>query len=121
MGADHPHLDEAWSLAPEGQEFVVGNSPRSKAPSFLFSKVLARGGVEPWPKLFVNLRSNAGHRAPAEFPGAIRLPMDGRGNRRCRMRCALDPQEPDPRRTKNSTKRKSREKSTWCGLETSTM
>lgn len=67
-----PYLDEAWELAPTGEEYVVGgkqgagyraaaNGPKGWVNCNLretFLKLIRRAGQTPWPKLFQNLRAS---------------------------------------------------------------
>ena len=64
-----PHLEEAYELAPEGAEFIV---TRYRDPTqnlrTTFEKIIRRAGLEPWPKLFQNLRSTRETELAEEFP-----------------------------------------------------
>ncbi len=63
-----PYLDEAWERAPEGAVFVVDPRFRrsaNKATGWAntnlrttFLKIIQRAGLEPWPRLFHNLRAS---------------------------------------------------------------
>jgi integrase len=72
-----PYLDEAWSMAEEGQEHVV---PRHQDPSFArhgwrncnlrpaFQKIIQRAGLTPWPRLFQNLRASRETELASKYP-----------------------------------------------------
>jgi len=52
-------LNEVLELAPEGSEFII-NRYRDRAANLRtqFARILKRAGVEPWPRLFQNLRAS---------------------------------------------------------------
>ena len=53
------HLEAAWDAAPEGAEFVIATHRDSNANlRTQFERIIGKAGVEPWPKLFQNLRSS---------------------------------------------------------------
>lgn len=72
FAALRPHLDEAWELAAAGEEYVVGGSqgdryraaawgPNGWANANLrtpLGKLIRRAGLQPWPRLFHNLRAS---------------------------------------------------------------
>ncbi|HAU36455.1 MAG TPA: integrase [Phycisphaerales bacterium] len=53
-----PHLREAWELAEPGTEYVV-NRYRDTSANLRtqLCRIMRRAGLQPWPKLFQNLRS----------------------------------------------------------------
>lgn len=55
-----PFLDEAFSMAAEGEQFVVPmlQGDGSKNLGTTLKKIIRRAGIEPWPKTFQNLRSS---------------------------------------------------------------
>lgn len=63
-----PQLDEAFTLAPAGAEYVVPGDYRQVAMrpggwqnislSTRFLKIIRRAGLTPWPRLFQNLRAS---------------------------------------------------------------
>ena len=71
-------LEEAFELAEEGQTHVVGGNHLAKANSptgwkncnlrTAFEKLVTRAGLEPWPRLFHNLRSSRETELLEEFP-----------------------------------------------------
>jgi integrase len=54
-----PYLDEAYDQAPDGARFVI-HRYRDGDKNFRtrFMRILRRAGLEPWPKLFQNLRAS---------------------------------------------------------------
>jgi integrase len=68
FGLLRPHLERAFEAAPEGATHVVGGGHREKAlgPSgwrtvnlrTQFLRIIARAGLNKWPRLFHNLRSS---------------------------------------------------------------
>ncbi len=55
-----PHLSEAFDLAADGTDFVVTRyRDQSQNLRTTFLKIIRRAGLQPWPKLFVNLRASA--------------------------------------------------------------
>ncbi|MFO0795922.1 MAG: tyrosine-type recombinase/integrase [Gemmataceae bacterium] len=73
-----PHLEEAFELAGLGQTHVVGGNllARASGPTgwkncnlrTTFEKLVSRAGLEPWPRLFHNLRSSRETELLEEFP-----------------------------------------------------
>ena len=73
-----PYLEEAWEAAPEGAEWVFPEEWRKRAmgPSgwrncnfrSVFQKILRRAGVEPWPRLWHNLRASCESDLAQAFP-----------------------------------------------------
>jgi len=73
-----PFLEEAFELAEPGQPYVVGGNHLAKAqgPSgwrncnlrTAFDKLVRRAGLEPWPRLFHNLRSSRETELLESFP-----------------------------------------------------
>jgi hypothetical protein len=73
-----PHLEEACELAGPGQTHVVGGGHLAKANGptgwkncnlrTSFEKLVKRAGLEPWPRLFHNLRSSRETELLEEFP-----------------------------------------------------
>lgn len=64
-----PYLEEAFELAPEGAKYVI-TSKRDATQNLrtrLF-KIIRRAGVQPWPKLFQNLRASRETELAAEYP-----------------------------------------------------
>lgn len=64
-----PYLDEAYAQAEEGAVYVA---PRCRDPQVNLrtelERIAVRAGVEPWPKLFQNLRSTRETELAEEFP-----------------------------------------------------
>lgn len=68
FGILRPHLQRAFEAAPDGAEYVVGESHREKAQGpdgwrsinlrTQFQRIIQRAGLKPWPRLFHNLRSS---------------------------------------------------------------
>jgi integrase len=73
-----PFLEEAFELAPEGAEYVVGGNYRDAAigPAgwrnanlrTQFARLLRRAGLTPWPRLFHNLRASRETELMERFP-----------------------------------------------------
>ncbi len=73
-----PYLQEAFELAQPGQTHVVGGNhlPKSQGPNgwrncnlrTTFAKLVRRAGLEPWPRLFHNLRSSRETELLEQFP-----------------------------------------------------
>lgn len=53
-----PYFLEAHYLAPVGAEFVLGKRRTAMNLRTQFQRIIKRAGVEPWPKLFQNLRAS---------------------------------------------------------------
>ena len=61
-------LEEAFELAPDGAEYVVDAKFRRAAMTAkgwananlrtTFNKIVRRAGIQPWPRLFHNLRAS---------------------------------------------------------------
>ncbi len=74
-----PYLEEAWEMAKEGQTHVIpeqlylpaANTPRGWINCNLrttFKKIVERAGLEPWPRLFHNLRASCESDLAREYP-----------------------------------------------------
>lgn len=73
-----PFLEEAFELAGPGQSYVVGGNHLAKAQGpngwrncnlrTTFEKLVRRSGLEPWPRLFHNLRSSRETELLESFP-----------------------------------------------------
>ena len=74
-----PYLDEAWDMAREGQTHVIpenlylpaAHGPRGWVNCNLrttFQKIVKRAGLEPWPRLFHNLRASCESDLAREYP-----------------------------------------------------
>src|SRR5262245_16562579 len=73
-----PYLEEAFELGTPGQIHVVGGGHLAKANGptgwkncnlrTAFEKLVTRAGLEPWPRLFHNLRSSRETELLEEFP-----------------------------------------------------
>ena len=71
-------LTEAFDLAPEGAEYVIGGEYREKAltPSgwrncnlrTQFERLVKRAGLQPWPRLFHNLRASRETELAKDYP-----------------------------------------------------
>jgi len=76
-----PYLDEAFDAAEVGSEYVFPNEYRRRAygPAgwrnanlrTTLAKIIRRAGVEPWPKLWHNLRASCESDLAAHFPLAV--------------------------------------------------
>jgi integrase len=76
-----PHLEDVFAIAPEGAEYVLQrlierysraktDAPRANFRT-MFGRILCRAGVEPWPKLFHNLRASAATDFAQRFPAHV--------------------------------------------------
>ncbi len=73
-----PYFEELWEITPEGTEYVFPESwrKRSQGPNgwvhanfrTTFEKIIKRAGVEPWPKLWHNLRASFESDLATDFP-----------------------------------------------------
>ena len=73
-----PYLDEAWEAAEKGQEYVVPSKYRKAALGpegwrncnlrTQFERIIRRAGLEPWPRLFHNLRATRETELAGQFP-----------------------------------------------------
>lgn len=74
-----PYLEEAWDMAAEGQTHVIPEDrylpsaigPRGWVNCNLrttFKKIVRRAGLEPWPRLFHNLRASCETDLVTEYP-----------------------------------------------------
>ena len=67
-----PHLEEAWELAEQGAVYVVekyrdaGQNLRTQ-----FQRIIQRAGLQPWEKLFVNMRASRATELADRFPGHL--------------------------------------------------
>jgi len=83
-----PYLEEAFELAPEGAEYVVDEKYRKAAMGpagwmnanlrTTFGKIVKRAGLEPWPRLFHNLRASRETELAETYP--IQVVTDWLGN-----------------------------------------
>ena len=79
-----PFLEEAFELAVPGQSHVVGGNHLAKANGptgwkncnlrTTFEKLVKRAGLEPWPRLFHNLRSSRETELLETFPVHVVVP-----------------------------------------------
>lgn len=64
-----PHLEEVYEAAPDGETWIITRYRRSNANlRTLLEKIIRRAGLEPWPKLFHNLRASRQTELAATFP-----------------------------------------------------
>ena len=73
-----PILMEAFDLAPDGAEYVIGGGYREAALSpsgwrncnlrTQFERLVKRAGLEPWPRLFQNLRASRETELAKDYP-----------------------------------------------------
>ena len=76
-----PYIEEAWDCAQEGAEFVIGGNYRKAAQGkngwvncnlrTQFQRIITRAGLQPWPRLFHNLRASCETELVAKFPKHI--------------------------------------------------
>jgi integrase len=73
------HLEAVWEEAEEGSEFVITRYRDSNSNlRQQLSRIIARAGLKPWPKLFQNLRSTRETELAAEHP--MHITCDWMGN-----------------------------------------
>ena len=54
-----PYLEDVWQLAPEGTEYVISKYRQRNANlRTQLCRIIERAGLDPWPKLFQNLRTS---------------------------------------------------------------
>lgn len=63
-----PHLLRAREMAPEGAEYVQTRYRHDANLLTTFGKIIARAGLEPWPKLMQNLRATRETELLAHYP-----------------------------------------------------
>ena len=64
-----PHLEECFDLAEPGSEFVITRYRDTNANlRTQLLRIIRRAGVQPWPKLFQNLRSTRETELADDFP-----------------------------------------------------
>jgi len=67
-----PYFDEAWELAGPGAEFVISKYRDTNANlRTALLRYIRRAGVDPWPKLFHNLRASRQTELENEFPSHV--------------------------------------------------
>lgn len=67
-----PYLEEAWELAPKGAEYVIARYRDQNANlRTQLCRIIDRAGVDPWPKLFQNLRSTRQTELEESFPSHV--------------------------------------------------
>jgi len=60
-------LNEVWELAPKGAEHII-TKYRGENPRTGFLRILRRARVDPWPRLFHNLRASRETELADQFP-----------------------------------------------------
>lgn len=67
-----PHTEQAWELAGPGTEFVIQRYRSMKQNlGTQLRRIVRRAGVEPWPKLFQNLRSTRETELMEKYPAHV--------------------------------------------------
>ncbi len=65
-------LDEAWERAEPGVDHIIARYRDAKQNlRTSFRKIIRRAGLEPWPKLFQNLRASRATELANEFPAHV--------------------------------------------------
>jgi len=65
-------LNEAWERAEPGVDHVItGYRDANQNLRTTFQKIIRRAGLEPWPKLFHNLRASRATELANEFPAHV--------------------------------------------------
>jgi len=104
-------LDQAWEITPEGEEFIFPETWRRRAQGpagwvnanfrTVALKILRKAGIEPWPRLWQNLRSSYESDLAATFPIATVTKWLGNGPS-VALRHYVDPTDEAFERAKNS-------------------
>ena len=72
-----PHLEQAWDEAEPGTEYVITRYRTANVNlRTQFLRIISRAGLEPWPKLFHNLRATRETELAETFPIHASLSMD---------------------------------------------
>jgi integrase len=67
-----PHLEEAWERSNVGQEFVFNQwHSTTKNHRTRFQRIIQQAGLNPWPRLFHNLRSSCQTELEEHFPSHV--------------------------------------------------
>lgn len=74
-----PYFLEAHYLAPVGAEFVLGKHRTAENLRTQFQRIIKRAGVEPWPKLFNNLRASRATEVSREHGAFLESQWIGHG------------------------------------------
>lgn len=62
-----PHLEAVYDLAPDGTRHVIARR-RNANHRTMMQKIIKRAGLQPWPRLFHNLRASRQTELENEFP-----------------------------------------------------
>ena len=67
-----PYLEEAWDLAEPRAEFVISSYRNTEANlRTRLRRIIERAGLDPWPKIFQNLRSSRQTELEESFPSHV--------------------------------------------------
>lgn len=67
-----PYLDDVWELAPDRTEHVITRYRQANANlRTQLCRIIARAGLEPWPKLFQNLRTSRETELADRYPAHV--------------------------------------------------
>ena len=67
-----PYLQEAFENAPEGARYVIARYRQKNANlRTQLNRILRRAGVEPWQRLFHNLRASRQTEMQSQFPAHV--------------------------------------------------
>lgn len=76
-----PYLDEAWQAAQEGDDYIFPQAWRARAQGkngwrncnlrTQFLRIIKRAGLEPWPRLWHNMRASCESDLATAFPLAV--------------------------------------------------
>ncbi len=67
-----PYLEEAWDLAEPGAEYVIARyRDREANLRTQLTRIIKRAGLEPWPKIFQNMRSTRQTELEEKFPSHV--------------------------------------------------
>ena len=83
-----PYLEEAFEAAPDGAVYVVGGNYRAASNGAAgwrncnlrtqFERIIRRAGLEPWPRLFHNLRAEPGNGTGRAVPNPCGYGLAGK-------------------------------------------
>ena len=66
-----PYLDAVWDEDNDGDHIITRHRDRNSNLRTQFTRIIQRAGLEPWPKLFQNLRSTRQTELEESFPSHV--------------------------------------------------
>ena len=76
-------LEQAFDEAPEGAEFIRRYRDTNANLRTQLKRIIRKAGLEPWPKLFQNLRASRETELAEEYPAPCRCGVDGAQHDSC--------------------------------------